>query len=103
MMQYTHPGRSANCIQQKHDDDVLDKVTYHLEKNQNISMPIEKEQQIMLGNLQPNTMNGNPLEENSDNKKLDRPSDSRKRKKCQHRQTGQMNKIYLLKHRKQPF
>jgi hypothetical protein len=44
-------------------------------------MPIEKEQQIMLGNLQPKKMNGNPLEENSNNiKQLNRPSDSRKGK-----------------------
>ena len=30
MTQYTHPGRGAIHIQQKHNDDVLDKVTYHL-------------------------------------------------------------------------
>jgi hypothetical protein len=44
-------------------------------------MPIEKEQQMMLHHLQPKKMNGNLLEENSNNvKQLDRPSDSRKRK-----------------------
>ena len=31
-IQYTHPCRAANCIQQKCNNDVLDKVTYHLQK-----------------------------------------------------------------------
>ena len=32
MTQYTHPGRAANHIQHKHNNDVLDTVTYHLQK-----------------------------------------------------------------------
>jgi hypothetical protein len=34
----------------------------------------------MSGHLQPKKMNGNPLEENYNNIKLDRPSERRKRK-----------------------
>ena len=30
MIQYTHPCRAANCVQQKCNKDVLDKVTFHL-------------------------------------------------------------------------
>jgi len=60
---------------------VLDKVAYHLYKSQNIGMPIEKEQQMMLGHLQPNKMNGDALEENfHDIKQPARPSDSSKQK-----------------------
>ena len=81
MIQYTHPDRAANCIQQQHNNDMLDEVTYHLYKSQNIGMPIEKEQQMMLGHLQAKKMNGNALEEIFHNiKQPDRPSDSSKRK-----------------------
>ena len=30
MIQYTHPCGAANCIQQKCNNDMLDKVMYHL-------------------------------------------------------------------------
>ena len=44
-------------------------------------MSIEKEQQMILGHLQPKKMNGNLLEENSNYiKQLDWPPDSRNRK-----------------------
>ena len=81
MIQYTHPGRAANGTQQKHHNDVPDKITYHLYESQNIGMFIEKEQQMILDHLQPRKMNGNLLKENSNNiKQLDRPPDSRNRK-----------------------
>ena len=78
MMQYIHPGRAINGTQKKHNNNGLDKVTYHLKEGQNISMYIEKEPQIMFGHLQPKKMNENPLEKNLNNvKQLDRPPDSR--------------------------
>ena len=44
-------------------------------------MFIEKEQQMILGHLQPKKMNGNLLKGISNNiKQLDRPPDSRNRK-----------------------
>jgi hypothetical protein len=53
MIWYTHPDKATNGTQQKHNNDVLDKVTYHLYEGQNIGMAIEKQQQMMFSHLQP--------------------------------------------------
>ena len=67
-------------------------------------MIIKKELQMILDHLQPNIMNGSPLKVNPNNiKQLDKPPNSGEKKNVKIGKTGQTNKKYLLKHRKQPF